>query len=172
VDLPGPDEVSDVHVAILAAEAASYHFVSFPDRLDEYQPLAQSLFATAREQRGHEYVLACQRREAFRARVNQAFSEVDFLLLPTLPVLPPRRDADLVEIAGHARDFTWALVRYTALFNHSGHPVVSLPVSVMAPGVGVSVQIVGAHNRDRDVVEMAAALEEGLGLAIDWRVRA
>jgi Asp-tRNA(Asn)/Glu-tRNA(Gln) amidotransferase A subunit family amidase len=172
VALPTPDEVSEVHVAILAAESAAYHFSAFPDRLDEYQPLARSLFAIAREQRGHEYVLACQRRQDIRERVDHAFAEVDFLLLPTLPVTPPRRDAETVEIDGITRDFTWALVRYTALFNHTGHPVVSLPVSVTAPGVGSSVQIVGRHNRDRDVVRFAAALEKQLDLSIDWSVRA
>jgi Asp-tRNA(Asn)/Glu-tRNA(Gln) amidotransferase A subunit family amidase len=172
VALPRPDDLSDVHVAILAAESAAYHFTAFSDRLEEYQPLAQSLFAIAREQRGHEYISACRRREHFRAEVDRVLAEADFLLVPTLPVEAPRRDAETVEISGITRDFTWALVRYTALFDHTGHPVVSLPVSVSAPGRGTSVQIVGRHNRDRDVVRFAEKLENELALTVDRTVRA
>jgi Asp-tRNA(Asn)/Glu-tRNA(Gln) amidotransferase A subunit family amidase len=59
-------------------------------------------------------------------------------------------------------------VRYTALFDHTGHPVAALPASVIAPGIGTSVQVVGARDRDHDVLAIAGALEKELALTIDW----
>ncbi len=172
VTLPSLEVFLDVHAAILAAESAAYHFAAFPDKLDVYQPLARSLFDTARRQRGYEYVTACARRDDACRAVNAVFRKVDLLLLPTLAVTPPLRDAETVRVGGIDRDFTWALVRYTALFDHTGHPAVSLPARVIAPGVGASVQIVGGRHRDGEVLAFAEALERELALAIDWTVRA
>lgn len=172
VALPGPDAVGEFHVAILAAESAAYHFTTFPAQLDVYSPVARGLFEIARNQRGYEYLLACQKREEARRAVDAAFEDVDFLLVPTLPVTPPRRDAESVLVGGIDRDFTWALVRYTALFDHTGHPAVSLPTSVIAPGTGTSVQVVGARDSDKDVLGFAESLERELALSVDWSIRA
>lgn len=173
VALPTPDDVlSGFHAAILAAESAAYHFVAFPDNLELYGSVAQSLFEIARRQRGYEYVLACARRIEARRAVDAIFGEVDFLIVPTLAVIPPARDAEVIPIASVDRDFTWALVRYTALFNHTGHPSASLPASVVAPGIGTSVQIVGARDCDYDVLAFAAALEKELALTIDRTIGA
>jgi Asp-tRNA(Asn)/Glu-tRNA(Gln) amidotransferase A subunit family amidase len=49
--------------------------------------------------------------------------------------------------------------------------VVSLPVTVLSPGIGTSVQIVGPHHRDADVVALAARLERMLDLSIDFSIR-
>jgi hypothetical protein len=45
-------------------------------------------------------------------------------------------------------------------------------VKSIAPGVGSSVQVVGAHDRDRDVIAFAANLEKELALPLDWTLRA
>lgn len=171
VALPSPDETLEFHVVILAAEAAAYHFQAFPDRLKEYPPVAKQLLMLAKKHRGHHYVLAMRQRADATRRVDALFKEVDFLVLPTLAVLPPRRDAETVRVGGVYRDFTLALIRYTCLFDHTGHPVVSLPVSVLGPGVGTSAQIVGPRNSDADVLTFGTRLEKVLDLAIDYTIR-
>jgi Asp-tRNA(Asn)/Glu-tRNA(Gln) amidotransferase A subunit family amidase len=112
-----------------------------------------------------------RRRADMTAAVDLLFREVDAVLVPTLPVLAPARDAPEVEIAGRARDFTLALVRYTCLFDHTGHPVVAMPASVVGPGVATSVQVVGARGRDAALLALAARLETALGLDVDYRLR-
>ncbi len=171
VELPAPDEALDVHAVIFCAEAAAYHFATFPEHLDAYPPVPRQLFEFARTHRGYEYVQAARRRAEMTARVEALFDDVDALVLPTLPVVAPRRDAEAVEIAGKAHDFTLALVRYTCLFDHTGHPVVALPASVIEPGLGASVQVVGPLHGDADVVAFATCLEGALGLAIDFTPR-
>jgi hypothetical protein len=80
--------------------------------------------------------------------LKTVFSEVDIVLVPTLPVLPPARDAETITVGGRQLDFTLALIRYTFVFDHTGNPVVSLPVTETAPGIGSSVQVVADKNRD------------------------
>jgi Asp-tRNA(Asn)/Glu-tRNA(Gln) amidotransferase A subunit family amidase len=171
VALPHPDETLDVHGKIFCAEAAAYHFATFPGRLGDYAGTARQLLELAKEHKGYEYVSASRLRVEFRRQVQELFTRIDFLIVPTLPVLTPRVDAPSVVVGGVERDFTLALVRYTALFDHTGNPVVSLPVTVLSPGIGTSVQIVGPYHRDADVVALAARLERMLDLSIDFSIR-
>ena len=120
---------------------------------------------------GYQYVQAMRQRAALKRRVAEVFDGVDFVLVPTLPVLAPRCEAETMEMGGIERPVTLTLVRYTCLFDHTGNPVVSLPTSVIDPGLGASVQVVGALNRDADVVAFAERLEQALDLKIDYEVR-
>jgi Amidase len=84
-----------------------------------------------------------------RAVMKRVFSEVDFVVVPTLPVQPPLKDAKMITVGGEQLEFTLALIRYTFIFDHTGNPVVSFPVLEAAPGLGASVQVVGDINRRR-----------------------
>ena len=56
------------------------------------------------------------------------------------------------------------MVRYTALFDHTGHPAVAMPSKLYAPGRAASVQVIAALDRDADAVAFAIELERTLGL--------
>jgi Asp-tRNA(Asn)/Glu-tRNA(Gln) amidotransferase A subunit family amidase len=67
-------------------------------------------------------------------------------------------------IGGQWTDFTYALVRYTALFNHSGHPVLCLPYPAVGGGGSVGVQVVGRLDADADVLTFGTGLAASLDL--------
>jgi len=171
VTLPNPDEVLPFHMINLPTEAAAYHFEVFPGRLKEYPPVARETIEMAAGQFGYSYVQAQRKREEVKKRVTQLFREVDFILVPTLPVLAPMRDVEKVLVGGVERTVLLTMIRYTCLFDQTGHPALSFPVSAVAPGVGASVQVVGPHNRDGDVVAFAERDEAVLSLKIDYTVR-
>ena len=93
-------------------------------------------------------------------------------MMPTLPVPAPRRDTETLTLDGREHEFTLAMVRYTCLFDHTGHPVVAMPVDVVEPGVAVGAQVVAPLERDGLAVCFAQRLEEAMGLRIDYGVRA
>ena len=171
VRLPDPDEVLEVHGIIFCTEAAAYHLSAFPGRLAEYPETPRTLIELGRATSGIEHVRACERRADFAASVQSLFTELDLLILPTLPVLTPPRHASTIWVAGQETDFTLGMVRYTALFDHTGHPVVAMPSKLYAPGRAASVQIVAALHRDADAVAFAIRLERELGLAPDYALR-
>ncbi len=171
VSLPHPDEVIDVHVVIFCAESGAYYLTEFADQREAFMETQRMLIDLAETHRGHQYVQAMRERAEITRRVDAVFDEVDYVILPTLPVLTPRRDAPSVEVAGEELDFTLALIRYTCLFDHTGHPVVAMPASVERPGVGASMQIIAPRNRDADAVAFAECVEEALDLDIDFTVR-
>ena len=111
-----------------------------------------------------------RRREELTRGVETLFDGIDILMMPTLPA--PRRDTETLALAGREHEFTLAMVRYTCLFDHTGHPVVAMPVDVVAPGVAVSAQVVARLKRDDSAVAFAKRLEDVMRLRIDYGVRA
>ena len=172
VGLPDPDDVIEIHGIIFCAESAAYHRSAFPDRRDDYPPLVRRFLGYADEHTGADYVTAMRRRDEMTRGVEVLFDGIDILMMPTLPVLAPRRDTETLALAGREHEFTLAMVRYTCLFDHTGHPVVAMPVDVVAPGVAASVQVIAPLKRDDSAVAFAKRLENVMRLHIDYGVRA
>lgn len=172
VALPRPDDVLEVHGTIFATEAAAYHMATFPQHRSEYSRLAREMFDFADKSRGVEYVRAYRRRDAFRQAMRALYREIDFLIVPTLPVPTPGRATETVRIGSRQYPVTLALIRYTCLFDHTGQPVVAMPSGTIRPGLSTGIQIVGGLGRDAETLAFASRLERALGLAVDHSVAA
>ncbi len=88
----------------------------------------------------------------------------DVLVTPVLAG-PPPRIGELVGKQGVAK--VRALLRFTAQFNVSGQPAVSLPLHWTVDGLPVGVQLVAAYGREDVLVRVAAQLEQ----AQPWSTR-
>jgi len=80
----------------------------------------------------------------------------DLLVTPTIAV-PPPRIGYLSEPGKGGRVFE--LLQYTAQFNVTGQPAISLPLHWSADGLPVGVQLVAAYGREDLLVRVAAQLE-------------
>src|SRR5207237_4565001 len=100
-------------------------------------------------------VAAMRRRSEITNSVEALFNEVSLILLPAMPVPSPERSAETITIAGREVDFTLALVRYTCLFDHTGHPALAMPVESGRAGDGASVQVIGPLGRDGELLNFA-----------------
>ena len=171
VTLPDPDDVIEIHGIIFCAESAAYHRATFPGRWDDYPPLVRRFLGYADDHTGADYVAAMRRREEMTRGVEALFDGIDILMVPTLPVPAPPRDTETLTLAGREHEFTLGMVRYTCLFDHTGHPVVAMPVEALGPGVAVSAQVVAPLGRDAVAVDFAQRLEGEMDLRIDYDVR-
>lgn len=162
VRLPHPDSVAPVHSVIFSREAAACYRETFDGRAEELPATIRQVLAWGAEIPAEEYERQCRARDALRARVDAALADVDVLMLPTLPVAPPARDAARITLAGREHPFTAALLRYTMLFNHTGHPVLALPYGRLAGGLPASLQLVGSRDRDDALISLGLRLEERL----------
>ncbi|WP_250515143.1 amidase [Caballeronia sp. INDeC2] len=95
-------------------------------------------------------------RRVFTAAVDRALEDVDVLVLPTLPAFPITLEA--------ARAGTPVIAMSSLIrpFNLSGHPALSLPVSVEASSLKAGLQIVGRKGADEKVCAVAAQIEAKL----------
>ena len=93
-------------------------------------------------------------------RIDEWFGPADLWLLPTLPATPMR----VGQFASASPEDKFAgtaqLGYFTAVFNASGHPAVSLPCSLDDVGIPIGVQLVG--RRDSDEALLATARTLGL----------
>jgi aspartyl-tRNA(Asn)/glutamyl-tRNA(Gln) amidotransferase subunit A len=171
VSLPVPDEVIAIHGVIFSAESAAYYAAAFADRRDQYPPLLRHFLDLHKSYTGADYVTAMRQRREITQRVEALFAAADWLILPTLAVLTPPRDVETITVAGKQIEFTLALIRYTCLFDHTGHPVVAMPAETSGSGVGASIQVIGPLGRDADLLAFAIRLEQALGVEVDYGLR-
>ncbi|MEV0502636.1 amidase family protein, partial [Streptomyces spectabilis] len=103
--------------------------------------------------------------------VGRFFQEHDLLLTPTLGRLPAPHGTLKYDHDGHsARSWLRRLFTYgpfTATFNVSGNPAISLPLGQSREGLPIGVQLVAAHGREDLLLQVAAQLEQ----AVPWQDR-
>ena len=105
---------------------------------------------------------------AARARVNRAvdsyFESHDLLVTPTFGQLPLRHGVlDYNNPDYSVREWIERFLEFgpfTAPFNVSGHPAISLPLGESAEGLPIGVQLVAAHGGEQLLVRVAAQLEQ------------
>jgi amidase len=94
------------------------------------------------------------------ARWGQDF---DLLVTPTLTIEPPRAGAILTQAHANPTEMpadVLAMGAFTAPFNLSGQPAISLPLHQSESGLPVGVQLIGGPFQEALLVRVAAQLEQ------------
>ena len=163
VDLPGDPLLEQVHETVFCHEAALAWAAVLrePRDLAQLPALVSSTLLAGAAVPVESYRRAMAARAAMRARVDRLLDSVDLLLSPTLPVLAPAADARQVRVRGKDFGFTGLLIRNTRLFNHTGHPVLALPLpsAAGADRPQPSLQIAAGTSRDAWLLDTGAELE-------------
>ncbi len=115
------------------------------------EPSTAMLATLGRSVTGGQLLEARELAQAWTRRLAAWFDVYDLLVLPTLPVLPPR-------IGEWPPSQDGTLIALTAPFNLSGQPAISVPLGAH-DGVPVGVQLVAAHGGEALLLQVAAQLE-------------
>jgi amidase len=139
IDLPSLEDAYGAGLTIIGAEnwAAYGHLVDGPGLGDD----VRKRLLGNRSISGEALAAAERCRTIFRAEVDAALERVDALVLPTLPIVPPR--------LGETADAR-AVLRLTAFvrpFNVSGHPALSIQIATEA-NLPAGLQVVGRRGGD------------------------
>jgi aspartyl-tRNA(Asn)/glutamyl-tRNA(Gln) amidotransferase subunit A len=161
-ELPDSDDALDMQYLIVLSEAAEYHRQRWDVQSAEYSEGVRTALQRGSEIRAGEYLTAQRARAVLQRRVGAVLDRCDVLALPTLAVDPPPVDAEQVTLAdGRTEDVVSSMLRYTALFNHTGFPAVSIPLPT-ADGVPRGLQLVGRHGEDAALLRVARLIEDVL----------
>jgi amidase len=131
---------------------------------DDVEPCTWALAEQGRSQTGGDLLLAIEQAQASTRRLAAWWAEdgFDLLLTPTCAEPPPR----LGEFEAPPDNPMAPLLRaipfgtFTAGFNTTGQPAISLPLHMTADGLPVGVQLVAAYGREDLLLRVAAQLEE------------
>jgi aspartyl-tRNA(Asn)/glutamyl-tRNA(Gln) amidotransferase subunit A len=108
-----------------------------------------------------DYILARRTQAEVKKKFEQFFESYDFLILPATPIAAPTIEGhDAVEQAGR-------LTRFTAPFNLTGLPALSLPCGFTKEGLPIGLQIVSRAWGESKVLNLGHAFEG----ATEWHTR-
>ena len=165
VAFPDTAEVIADWPVACSVETAVAHQATFPARRAAYGPGLAGFIDSGRAVDAMALQQVWLRRRAFAGRVAALFETIDLLLIPGQPMASPTR-AEMATLgtdpAGFAR-----LVRFSAPFNMSGSPTITLPAGFTPPGLPVAVQLVSAHLGEALLVRAGRAFQR----LTDWHRR-
>lgn len=140
-------------------EAALAHADTFPSRRDQYGPVLAALLDLGLRSSATGYAALERERERYRAALGQVFAEVDAVLLPAMPFPPPPlRELDRLGEGGAAP------ITFTAPFDYSGSPSVTVPAGFTSEGLPLAFQVVGPALSEARLLRIAHQYElEGPG---------
>ncbi len=133
---------------------------------DDVEPCTWALAQQGRGYTGGDLLVALEAAQASSRRIASWWSEDGFelLLTPTCAEPPPRLGEfdppPEHPLAPILRAIPFAT--FTAGFNTSGQPAISLPLHWTADGLPVGVQLVASYGREDLLLRVAAQLEEAM----------
>jgi amidase len=101
-------------------------------------------------------------RDRFKGTLSQIFRQVDALITPVCHMAGAR-----YEEMDHLQASLQTFLSFTAPFNVSGSPTVTLPCGFAANGLPIGMQLVGAHLSEDVILRAAHAYQQ----ATDWHCR-
>jgi amidase len=120
------------------------------------------LAETGRSVPASRYLAALDRLHRFTREVSQWWADgFDILVTPTIGEPPPPLGSfsPTVDDPLHSLARSAEVVAFTAPFNTTGQPAISLPLFWTAQGLPIGVQFVAAHGREDLLLRLAAHLE-------------
>jgi len=142
---------------LCAVEAAVAHAATYPARKDEYGPVLASVIEAGQSVSGIELQRILLRRMGLRGRMAAVFGDADVLLIPVQPFASPTVAA--MQALAQTPSLVSALLRYTAPFDMSGHPTITLPGGVTDAGMPLAFQLAAAHMDEATLVRAGAAFQ-------------
>ncbi len=138
-----------------------------PPRQDEVEPLSHFIMERVDRLSALDYLQVKRLAHRVNLAMSAEFADVDLLLTPSTATLPP----PVGWVSGSAPDFnyerwgarSYAFAPFSEVFNVTGQPAASVPVSLAANGMPIGMQLIGKQGEDHVVLRMAAHLESVTG---------
>lgn len=149
-------------VVTCGVECALAHEGMYPEQKELYGPDLSGLIELGRKVGGLQYGALERVRERFRRRLDDLFESIDGLVCPAMPISVPTL-ASMVATVDEL-DESAEFLTFTAPFNYSGHPTISLPAGLDAQRRPTGFQIVGRWLGEAGLVQVGYALEQAMNI--------
>ena len=165
VTCPPLDDIARDAVTLCATEAAVTHEATYPSRATEYGSVLTALIENGRSVDGITLAKVVERRAMFSGKLAALFHDIDLLLLPAMNEAAPTIESLATRVADP--ESRVGRIRFTAPFDMSGSPCLTLPGGVTASGFPVGFQLIGRHFEEALVLRAGHAFQ----LVTDWHRR-
>ncbi len=136
------------------ADGAAFHRERMKEHPDWFGADVRLRLETGAAFTSSEYSLARRTQTKVKRQCELLFEEYDLLLLPTTPIPAPVLEGE------NAIERARQLTRFTAPFNLSGLPVISVPCGLTTEGLPIGLQIVSRAWNEAGVLQAGYAFQE------------
>lgn len=159
VAIPELDRMVDVQRTIVAAEAYALHRSRFEEQPELIQESVRKRLSAAAALPAWKYAESYKLRDRAVRAFDNALTEVQVLVAPTVPIVAPLRGQDEVTTAGIRETVQSALTRLTGATNLTGHPSMTIPCRRTQEGLPVGIQLIGRRWDEAMLYRFGQALE-------------
>jgi len=160
VEFPPITDPMTAWVHVCLAEAAIAHEATYPSRAAEYGPGLRGVLEAGRKITAAELGKAHILRDRFTGQVADMFRDIDVLLIPVLSA-PTPSTAEWDEMA---KGDLAPVLRYTAPFDSTGMPALTMNGGFDKRGAPIGFQLVGKHLSEDLLLRAGHALQS----ITDW----
>ena len=161
VDVSFLRQAAQANGLMTPADGAAFHRDRLADAPEKFGADVRLRLEAGRNFTSTEYILARRTQTEMKRRMEIFFEQYDLLLLPSTPITAPLIEGnDAVEQARR-------LTRFTAPFNLTGLPALSVPCGFSKDGLPIGLQIVSRAWNESCVLRAGAAYER----ETDWHTR-
>ena len=144
--------IDEIYTKVRSVEAYTYHRQWISESPEKYQaPTRQRIIENAAKVKTTDYVEARLQLDLLRRQIKKVFTNVDLLVMPTLPGLPV--------LITEATNPAAVSIRNTSPFDVFGLPAISVPCGFTVSNLPIGLQIVGAPFMEATVLALAHAYE-------------
>ncbi|NOZ43183.1 MAG: amidase, partial [Alphaproteobacteria bacterium] len=133
---------------------------------DTLEATTLACYHYGRELKATDMVSAFATMNMISRDVAGFFQQYNVLITPTTALLPQKLgtyNADDPSFDAHGwADHIFSFAPFTALFNMTGQPAISLPLSLSATGLPIGTQFVGGTGREDVLLRLSSQLEQAL----------
>jgi amidase len=165
ISIPDYKKLVSLWIAMCSVETALAHADTYPKLKADYGPDLAGLIDQGRSLSGLEVVEINLLRLKFSGALAALFKDVDLLLVPTMPV--PTPTLDRMSEYGEDPNVLLNILRFTAPFDFSGSPTITLPNGIDADGMPLSMQLVGRRVSE----DLLARAGHAFQTVSDWHTR-
>jgi aspartyl-tRNA(Asn)/glutamyl-tRNA(Gln) amidotransferase subunit A len=151
-------EAAVANAIMTQADGAAFHRERMKEHLDWFGADVRQRLETGAAFTSSEYALARRTQTKVKRRCEILFDEYDALILPTTPISAPVLEGE--NAIERARELT----RFTAPFNLTGLPALSVPCGFTKENLPIGLQIVSRSWNEAGVLRAGYAFQE----ATDW----
>lgn len=165
IEMPPYDDLVANWIRMCSIETAVAHAETYPARAADYGPDLAQLIDEGHATTGMQAAAGHHLRIAFSQALATLFGDLDCIICPTMNTRVPK----LVDMNDYGDDpeVLLAIMRFTAPFDFSGSPTVTLPNGFDTDGLPHSMQLVGPHLGEGAIIRAASAYQS----MTDWHTR-
>jgi Asp-tRNA(Asn)/Glu-tRNA(Gln) amidotransferase A subunit family amidase len=164
VDVPGIELAPGIQLITIASEGAQANADLLARHGDKLGEDVRLRLETGQFYLAVDYIKAQQLRNQVRQSMIASFGDADVMIIPAMPVLPPKSGTMTMELGGKTMHIAPLLTRFTSPINFCGFPALSMPCGKSASGLPVNLQVIGRPGADATVLRVARWCEHVLSL--------